>query len=394
MKIAIFSDAFYPVNSGVVSYLATVVQELSAKGHKIYLFVPKFEDNTYKRIFNSNVKVFRYSGLNAPTHPDFKFTSILRLDDLKRFKDINPDIVFYQTPFTMGLKGITLAKIFNKPLVGVFHTRIAEKDTLNNLIKIGKKINLEKAAWGYIKSFYKDCDAIISPSEDIKKDLDKHKINEHVIVINNFVDTKKLDNKESKIKIKPNSFVYFGRLSVEKNLFCLLSSFKLVLNENKNTYLYLIGDGPLRSSLEEFVIENKMKDNVFFLGQLEREVILKTNLLSKFLAITTMSNSEVQPLSLIESMFKGLPILGPDSDGIKELIKGNGIIVGKNSTKEMAKAILTLLKNPSLQKKLSLASLERAKNYDSKLLISKLEKESERIIAHHQKKRSWLFRNL
>jgi 1,2-diacylglycerol 3-alpha-glucosyltransferase len=393
MKIAIFSDAFYPVNSGVVSYITTVTQELSAKGHKIYLFVPKFEDNTYKKIFNNNVKVFRYSGLKT-SHANFKFTSILRFDDLKRFKDINPDIVFYQTPFTMGLKGITLARIFNKPLVGVFHTRIAEKDTLHNLIKIGNKINLEKAAWSYIKSFYRDCDAIISPSEDIKIDLDKHKINGHVIVINNFVDTKKLDNKESNIKIKPNSFVYFGRLSPEKNLFCLLNSFKIVLNENKNTSLYLIGDGPLRKELEEFVRENSLQNNVFFTGQIERSILLETNLLSKFLAIVTMSNSEVQPMTLIEAMFKGLPILGPDSDGIKELIRGNGIIVRKNSSKEMAKAILTLLKNPPLQKKLSLASLERARNYDSKLLISKLEKESERIIFHHQKKRKGLFHNL
>jgi len=394
MKIAIFSDAFYPVNSGVVSYLTTITKELSLKGHKIYLFVPKFKDNTYKKLFNKNVQFFTYSGLSHHNYRNFKFTSLLEIKDLKIFKEINPDIIFYLTPLTLGLKGIILSKIFNKPFIGFFHTRITEKDNLANMIKISKKINLEKVAWGYVKYSYKDCDTVICASEDIKLDLDKHQINKNIQVINNFVNIKELDNKKTKISIKPNSFVYFGRLSLEKNLFCLINSFKIALNKNKNIHLYLIGDGPIRKDLEKFVKNNYLDKNVFFLGQIERDNFLKTDLLKKFLAIVTMSNSEVQPMTLIEAMFKGLPILGPDSDGIRELIKGNGIIVKKDSSEDMAKAILTILGDIKLQKKMSLISLERSKNYSSKVLIEKLEKESIKIISNHKKRRKRLFSNL
>ncbi len=392
MKIAIFSDAFYPINSGVVSYIVMITKGLSEMGHKVYLFLPKSKEaSAYEKIFNKNVKIFQYRGVKAFFYPGFKFTSVFSLEDFQLFKKINPDIVFHQTPFTLGLKSITLAKFFDKPLVGVFHTRIAHKDNISNLGKVTQAMNLEKMAWRYLKFFYKDCDAVISPSRDIKKDLEKRKINKNVIVINNFVDTKELDSKKTNIKIKENSFVYLGRLSAEKNLPLLIKSFKKVVSKNKNTNLYLIGDGPAFDELKKLIKKNNLQHNVHMLGRLDRNIILKTDLMTKFLAIVTMSNTEVQPISLIEAMFKGLPILGPNTDGIRELIetKGNnvnGILVKNNSSGSMAKAMLKILGNAKLQKVMSKSALELSKNYDSKILIKKLEQESLRIIREHRKK--------
>jgi 1,2-diacylglycerol 3-alpha-glucosyltransferase len=351
MKIAIFSDVFYPINSGVASYLVTTVQELSERGHKVYLFIPRFgKDSTHKKLFNQNVKVFRSLGVNAMIYPQFKITGVFSLTDLINFKKIDPDIVFFQTTLTMGLKGIMLAKMLDKPLIGVFHMRLAQKENLEGLGKIGEKLNLEKAAWGYLKYFYKDCDAVLCPSLDIKRDLERHNLNKNIILFNNFIDSKRLDNQPTKIKIKKNSFLYLGRLAKEKNIICLLESFKILLKTIPETYLYLIGDGPSRKEIEFFIKKNKLQNNVFLLGMINREIILKTDLLNNFLAMVTMSHTEVQPITFIEAMFKKLPIIGPNFEGVRELIKENGILVGKNSSEEMARAMLSLIKNPSLQK--------------------------------------------
>ncbi|MGV8172027.1 MAG: glycosyltransferase [Candidatus Woesearchaeota archaeon] len=389
MKIAIFSDAFYPANSGVVSYIMTTTQELSSKGHKIYLFVPysKILSLTYKKMFNKNVKIYMYKGLKAFFYPDFKFTNIISPGDFKLFKKINPDIIFYQTPFTIGLKGIMLAKKFDKPLVGVFHTRIAHKEYISNLKRISKKINLERMAWRYLKYFYKDCDVIISPSEDIKTDLEKRKIHNNIVVINNFVDIKTLRNNKSYINVKPNSIVYLGRISVEKNLFCLIKGFIKVLDKRSDANLYIIGDGPLFKDVLEFIRKNHLDSSIHMMGKIDREIILKTDLLKKISAIVTMSNTEVQPLSLIEAMFKGLPIIGPNVDGIRELIDNNktGILVKKNSSDDAADAILKVLNNNALQKKMSEAALIKSRNYDSKKLIKKLEQELMKIIKEHDR---------
>jgi 1,2-diacylglycerol 3-alpha-glucosyltransferase len=389
MKIAVFSDAFCPISSGVVSYIITTTQELSAKGHKVYLFVPYskvLKTRACKKMFNKNVKIYMYRGLKAFFYPEFKFTNIISPGDYKLFKKINPDIVCYQSPFTIGLKGIRLAKKFNKPLVGVFHTRIADKEYISNLKTISKRINLEKMAWKYLKYFYKDCDVIISPSEDIKIDLEKRRMHDNVIVINNFVDKKKLGNAKTSISVKDNSLVYLGRLAVEKNLYCLLKGFKKVLAKKKDAHLYIIGGGPMYEELKEFIQKRGLQGNVHMLGMIDREIILKTDLLKRFAAIVTMSNTEVQPLSLIEAMFKGLPILGPDVDGIRELITDNGIKVKRNSSDEIAKAMLKVLDNPILQKKLSDAAFAKSKHYDSKMLIRKLEIELMKAIKEYKMK--------
>ena len=386
LKIAIFSDAFYPTNSGVVSYTVTTAKELSDRGHKVFLFVPKSKDTMYKRILNKNVKVFRYTGLKAFFYPDFKFTNILSPGDFKLFKKIDPDVVYYQTPFTLGLKGIMLAKIFNKPIVGVFHTRIAHKEYISNLGIIGKKINLEKLAWRYLKYFYKECDAIISPSQDIKRELDARKFHTKIIAINNFVDTKDLKNYKTSIDVKDKSFLYLGRISVEKNIPCLIKGFKKVVSKDKEAHLYILGGGPMFDDIKLLIKKIGLQDNIHMLGMIDRDVILKTDLLTRFKAIVTMSNTEVQPLSLIEAMFKKLPILGPDTDGIRELVKSNGILVKKNSSDEMAKAMLKLIENPKYQKKLSQAAIEKSKEYNSKILIKKLEKELIQIVKTDKRK--------
>jgi len=373
MKIAIFSDAFYPAVNGIVSYVLTTVKELSLKGHKIYLFVPESKIHLPKKTFNRNVKIYYYKGVRAFFYPDFKFTNILSPNDIVLFKKINPDIVFFQCPFTMGLKGVVLSKLFKKPLVGVFHTRTAHKDYISNVGKLSKKINFEKLVWKYIKTFYGSCDLLISPSEDIRKELYKHKINKNIITINNFINTSELKNVSSRISIEKNSFVYLGRLAPEKNMYCLIEGFRLVLKARNDVHLYIIGDGPFYEDLKLFISKNNLETNIHLLGNIDRSIILRTDLLTKFLAIVTMSNTEVQPLSLIEAMFKGLPIIGPNTSGISELVSTNGILVKKDSSIDLSKALLAILNNPSLQKKLSKETLLKSKNYDSKISIKKLE---------------------
>jgi glycosyltransferase involved in cell wall biosynthesis len=395
MKIAIFSDTFYPVNNGIGSYVITTTQELSSKGHKIYLFVPhskRLTKTLQKKMFNNNVQIHQYKGIKAFFYPEYKFTNIISPGDFKLFREIDPDIICYQSPFTIGLKGILLAKKFHKPLVGVFHTRIAHQDYISNLKIISKKINLENVAWKYLKFFYKNGDVIISPSKDIAIDLQKRKIHNNVIVINNFVDNKKLGDTKTNILIKKNSLLFLGRIASEKNLFCLLKGFEKVLNKKRDANLYVIGSGPLFKEVEEFIKTKKLENSIHMLGQIDREIVLKTDLLTKFSAIVTMSNTEVQPLSLIEAMFKGLPILGPNVDGIKELVTDNGILVKKDSSEEIAKAMLKVLNDSRLQKRLSYAAFEKAKQYDSKMLIRKLETELTRTVKEHKASNRYLFK--
>jgi len=60
------------------------------------------------------------------------------------------------------------------------------------------------------------------------------------------------------------------------------------------------------------------------------------------------------PISLIEAMAAGLPLVGTDVNGIKEVIiqNRNGILVNVNDIDEMKRALLTLLRDESLRNKM------------------------------------------
>jgi glycosyltransferase involved in cell wall biosynthesis len=362
------------MGGGIVVYVKSVATKLAQRGHKIFIFAPKSDKNFRMPKLHKNISVIQHRGMKMFFYPDFKLTSILTINDIMTFKKLKIDLVFFQSPFSIGLKGILLSKIFKKPLIGVFHTRIDTPDYLSNVKIFSKNKKILKIARLYVYSYYNQSDLILSPSKDIKDELLKNNIKRPVVVINNFIDDSLLSDKDSNISIHPNSFVYLGRISIEKNLPCLLKGFKIVLHKRPSSHFYFVGRGPYVDKLKHLILQNSLSKNVHIIGPIDNSVVLGTNFLTKFKAFVTMSNSEVQPLSILEAMFKGVPIIGPDSAGVRELIANNGLLVKKNSPQELSKAMIKILENEKLRLELSKNSIIYSKNFTSKKIIYDLEK--------------------
>ncbi|MEM4637730.1 MAG: glycosyltransferase [Candidatus Woesearchaeota archaeon] len=375
MKIIIFTDSFLPLNSGVVTYTINIANILTSRGHKIILFVPKPKEKIYPyKKLNRKIKIYYFKGIPAFFYPTFRITNILSFKDIKIVKKINPDILYFQTPFTLGLKAVMLSKITKKPLVGIFHTHLASEEYLSILGNIYNKINLKKLSWKYLRYFYNNCSIVISPSKYMARELKKNKIKRKIVIINNFIYKDILENKNSKLKVNKNSFVYIGRISKEKNIKLLIDAFRRVISV-RDSYLYIVGDGPEYKSIKSYIAKNHLTERIIMTGNIDNDILLKTNFLRKFNAFITMSNSEVQPISIIEAMSKGLPIIGPKSRGITEMITTNGILIKRNSVKEMSDAIIKIIDKKNLRKKMSEESLKIFnKKYNSEESIKKLEK--------------------
>ena len=81
-------------------------------------------------------------------------------------------------------------------------------------------------------------------------------------------------------------------------------------------HLQLIGDGSLRPALEHFVEQNRLSNRVTFLGnQLDVHSYLEKGHL-----FVLLSDWEGLPISIIEAMRVGLPIIATNVGGVKELI--------------------------------------------------------------------------
>lgn len=95
----------------------------------------------------------------------------------------------------------------------------------------------------------------------------------------------------------------------------------------KNIHVTFIGDGPEKSNLETFVNENALSDNVSFLGNMDNYLIPKHLSQSDIYILTSIN--EGLPISILEALRAGLPIISTRISGIPELVDDgvNGVLI-------------------------------------------------------------------
>lgn len=135
---------------------------------------------------------------------------------------------------------------------------------------------------------------------------------ESTIVIPTFTDISQLKNKDE-VKFKEKKyFLFFGRLSEEKGIIELLKVFKTLLNIK----LIVIGDGPLKSEVQQY---SKYK-SIILEGFQPRNIILKYIKQAKAIIIPSLWY-DVMPNVLIESISQGASVIVPKFGVFPELIK-------------------------------------------------------------------------
>lgn len=126
-------------------------------------------------------------------------------------------------------------------------------------------------------------------------------------------------------------------------------------------------DGSLERTKEK-AMEMGVINNVVFTGKLSKEDwIRKSNYYEIFI---NTSNYDNTPISVIEAMALGLPVVSTNVGGIPYLIKNHheGLLVSKNNSDEMADAIVQILEKKSLALKLSLNAKAKAELFSWKAI--------------------------
>lgn len=167
-----------------------------------------------------------------------------------------------------------------------------------------------------------------------------------------------------------------GRLHPAKAHIYFLRAAKRILQVIPSTMFVIVGDGPLKRELMEYVAETGMKKNVCFLGF--RHDCLE--IINCFDVGVLSSIREGLPLTLLEYMAMKKPVVATAVGGTHEVVldRMSGFLVPTMDVKALSESIITLLRDKNLAKNMGLRGHALVKQkFTANLMI----KETERVYS-------------
>ena len=145
--------------------------------------------------------------------------------------------------------------------------------------------------------------------------------------------------------------LFVGRLIPRKGLSFLVQAAKHIIKEKEQTAFVIVGDGPQKNQLISDLEKNRIRKNFIFLGDIKDEILpLIYNCAEVFVF---PSVQEGQGIALLEAQAVSKPVITFNTGGVRETIlnQETGLLVEPNS-KELANAIIKLLKNEEMRNKM------------------------------------------
>ena len=377
MRIGMMADIYKTHVSGVTNSLTLSKHWLEKMGHEVFVFT--FGDD---EVIETEKNVVLTSGLQVV---DTGFYLNLRYNKIARHLLYSMDITHVHHPFVSGSLAMRYCVPRNIPIVFTNHSRY-DLITQAYLPILPESIS-EAAFKAYLSPFYRACDLIIVPSHSMCKVLaDQFGINSPVEIIPNGVDltpyragNQPIDRTMFGFSANNVISTYVGRLSPEKNLSLLIRAFYGVAMTYDHVRLLIVGDGPDRENLEAQVKHMNIDNKVHFTGMVDYKDI--PSYLATCDIFVTPSISETFGLSTIEAMAAGLPVLGVDAPGSRDIIEDGitGLTTPDDVAVFTAKLIL-LSTDHGLRKKMGKQALLLSKKYDIQTTTGTLLQHYERLV--------------
>jgi len=340
MKIAIYSDTYYPTVDGVVVSISYLRRELIKRSNKCIMVVPNQSikgNYTRSHLFLPSVPFWGYKDYRSAVLPSMEFRYLKKFD---------PDILNLHGIAFTGFKGIRDSYRLKKPVISMYHTNIM--DSLHYLSKHEiMRRNIGKLIPVYLDWFLRNSDVVVFPSVTAMNEItEKIGKKTRYEIIPNAIDTTRLNiypSKPKKMPIKGNvKLLFVGRIALEKKLDVVLKAMKLL---PENYILNIAGNGPALEHYTKMSRNLGIDNRVNFLGYISDEKL--SELYSNSHVFVIPSTFETQGMVALESLYMHTPVVGANYRGLQEIIKDdfNGYRFSQGESSEMAEKILNAVDN-------------------------------------------------
>jgi len=218
-----------------------------------------------------------------------------------------------------------------------------------------------------LKWAYKKADKVLCISRFTEKQILKRIKLNNTMVINLGVDYEKFQRTQRKPKKKKGKMVLgVGELKERKGYHVSIPAMAEVKKKYKNIKYYIVGGKPLKEYLD-LVKKYNLEKNVKFFQNISDEDLIKLYYQADIFLLTpvTIDNNIFEGFGLVylEAGACGKPVIGTYNCGAEDAIVNGetGFLVPQNDIEKTAEAVLKLLNNPGLARKLGENGKKRAR---------------------------------
>lgn len=355
MRIAYFTETFWPKIDGVVTRLSRTLEQLATLGHEAVIFAPL----PYRRLEQSEMlerhrspesyaghRVVRVPGIAfKPWYPEL----MLGLPRPRLGRELDqfvPDLVHVVNPVVLGLWGTAIAKQRHLPLLASYHTDLPQYAVH---LKLPFLNPLSKA---FLRDLHNQAHVNLCTSSVVVNSARGLGI-KRVRLWPKAVDTDSYHPAKASAAMRarlsggePDKplMIYAGRLSFEKRLDWLYAPITRI----PGVRLAIIGSGPAERPLRERFSGTP----TVFTGYLRGVELIAAYASADVFAFP--SDTETLGFVAMEAMASGVPVVGARAGGVPDIIRHgeNGLMFTPGDLGELTQQLQEMLFNPELRRRL------------------------------------------
>ena len=347
---------------------------MAKRGHEISVFATSVnsKDAIEK---HRNMTVYRYGTNFRVISSNISFGRFL--------KPIKHDVNVVHTHFDAPpgpLAGLRYAKKKNVPLVVTYHG-----DWEASYGGLVRRIGVAFHNKYLVDRLLSYADAIISPSEYyINGSRFLRKYRDKIVVIPNGVKLSDFDITYSKeecrkrlgLPVDKKILLFFGYLAPYKGPEVLVNAMSKIIKHVPDAELVFAGKGVMREELEMLSKDLGIEKNVRFVGFVDDDLKALYYKAADIFCLPSMMGTECYPLTILEAMACGVPIVASKIGGIPDAVKDgeNGLLVQPRDSELLADAIIYLLENEDVREKMGKNGRKRVEDYSWEKVAEMTEK--------------------